>query len=204
MGNFWRSRAACVIALVAVLACGCARMWVGAGFPREGEEIVEVSDVAGEVRIDYDEWYVPHVRALSERDAMFGLGYAMASARLFQLDLYRRLARGELAGLTGPEIVLRDESGETTLDAVEIDLWLRLLDFADTGRRHLEASSPETKTRLAAFAVGVNAFARERGGELSAPYSVPSFLGGKEFLPWSPEDSAAIAAMLSFGLTQNL
>lgn len=206
MRNFRRTRAhtACVIALVIALAGGCARMWVGPGFPREGEELVEVTGLSGEVRIDYDEWYVPHVRALSERDAMFGLGYAMASARLFQLDLYRRLARGDLAGLTGPEITLRDESGETTLDAVEIDLWLRLLDFADTGRRHLEASSPETKARLAAFADGVNAFARERKGELSAPYSVPGFLGGKHFRLWNAEDSAAIAAMLSFGLSQNL
>ncbi|MFC1875132.1 penicillin acylase family protein [Chloroflexota bacterium] len=42
------------------------------------------------VEIVWDLWGVPHVFAKSDEEAMFGLGYASAKARLIQMELSRR------------------------------------------------------------------------------------------------------------------
>src|SRR5438045_309638 len=48
--------------------------------------------VKGSVRIERDDWGIPHVFAESNDDLFFGFGYATAQDRLFQLDYLRRRA----------------------------------------------------------------------------------------------------------------
>ena len=55
---------------------------------------VRVSGLRARVEIVRDRWGVPHVFAGNERDAYFGLGYATAQDRLFQLELHRRISQG--------------------------------------------------------------------------------------------------------------
>src|SRR5438128_12385202 len=50
--------------------------------------------VAATVRVDRNEWGIPHIRAESDGDLFFGFGYAMAADRLFQMDYLRRTASG--------------------------------------------------------------------------------------------------------------
>ena len=64
--------------------------------------------LVGEARVVRDEWGVPHITAANEPDAYFALGYVMAQDRLFQMDLLRRVARGELAAVLGPKLVPMD------------------------------------------------------------------------------------------------
>ena len=42
----------------------------------------------------------------TKTDAYFALGYLHAQDRLFQMEMIRRLAKGELAEVLGPELVL--------------------------------------------------------------------------------------------------
>jgi penicillin amidase len=44
---------------------------------------------------------IPHIYAKSDTDAFFGVGYAHAQDRLFQIDMQRRLAAGRLSELVG-------------------------------------------------------------------------------------------------------
>lgn len=199
-----RAAAWSALALLAFLVAGCAGRWIGDGFPRPGEETIDAPGLSQPVRIDYDEYYVPHIRALSENDAIFGLGYAMASARQLQLDMMRRTARGDLSGLTGPTAHVRHGNRNVAVDMVEVDAFLRLMDFVDTGRRYLAQATPETRRSLDAFAAGINAFAVTRAGDASAPYSIPGWMGGKGFAPWSAEDTASLAALMSFAMASNL
>ena len=74
--------------------------------------------VRAPVRIRRDRWGIAHVRAESEADAFFGLGYAMAQERLWQLDFQRRLVRGQLARLARREI---DEVERDVDVAPEVD-----------------------------------------------------------------------------------
>ena len=54
--------------------------------------------------VRYDERGVPHIRAESETDMYRALGYVHAQDRLFQMEMVRRLAQGELAEVLGPGV----------------------------------------------------------------------------------------------------
>jgi len=57
-----------------------------------------------EIRIFRDAYGVPHVFAPTNRALFYGYGYAIAQDRLWQLDLYRRTARGSLAEILAPPL----------------------------------------------------------------------------------------------------
>jgi penicillin amidase len=54
------------------------------------------------VTVRYDERGVPHINAQNEPDLYRALGYVHAQDRLFQMEMVRRLAMGELAEILGP------------------------------------------------------------------------------------------------------
>ena len=55
---------------------------------------VSLEGVQGKVEIIRDRWGVPHIYAGSTRDMFFGVGYAQAQDRLWQMDFNRRAATG--------------------------------------------------------------------------------------------------------------
>src|SRR5207245_4977509 len=50
-----------------------------------------------EVTVDRDAWGVPHIQASSLGDLLTAQGYVIAQDRLWQMDILRRLAAGELS-----------------------------------------------------------------------------------------------------------
>ncbi len=73
------------------------------------------------VEAKFDRWGIPHIYAQAENDAYRALGYLHAQERLFQMEMSRRVARGELAEVFGAELVSVDRLFRT----------LRLARFAD-------------------------------------------------------------------------
>lgn len=61
--------------------------------------------LSAEVRVLRDTYGIPHIYAQNKKDAFRALGYTMASERLFQMEVARRLTQGELAEVFG-EIAL--------------------------------------------------------------------------------------------------
>ena len=61
------------------------------------------------VKVAYDERGVPHIRAENETDLYRALGYVHAQDRLFQMEILRRLALGELAEIIGPTLLENDK-----------------------------------------------------------------------------------------------
>lgn len=57
---------------------------------------VGLRNLQAPVSVQYDERGVPHIRAQNEADLYRALGYVHAQDRLFQMDIVRRLANGEL------------------------------------------------------------------------------------------------------------
>ncbi|MEX2290466.1 MAG: penicillin acylase family protein [Mycobacteriales bacterium] len=55
----------------------------------------------GDVSVRRDGWGVPRIVGESDEAAQFGVGYAMAQDRLFQADIFRHVARGEMAQFLG-------------------------------------------------------------------------------------------------------
>jgi penicillin amidase len=157
---------------------------------RGGEEIA-LAGLAAPVEVARRPDGLWRIEAASERDALVAQGYLLARDRLAQLDLFRHLARGELAAWLG----LRAFGDRTTLD---VDRLNRFLGFSDTAERLLAATSPAERDLLAAFAAGIDAWIAE-----GRPSLEHRLLGVETVAPWTPLDSLAIYAMVMHGLSSN-
>jgi penicillin G amidase len=112
---------------------------------------------------------------------MFGLGYAMASDRLWQMDLIRRKAQGTLAEIAGP--------GE-----VESDRIMRVFGLAESAQRSVELCTEESCRYMDALADGVNHFIEHH------PTPKAFLLAGYRPEPWSPADSVSVMLMMAWTL----
>jgi penicillin amidase len=155
-----------LVALVCLLVGGT--VTPASGAPGGGQ--------SGQVRILRDEYGVPHVYAASLSGLFHGVGYAQGQDRLWQADIHRRLATGTLSDLLGPSVLAGD-------------LFARQLFGSQARRAALFArASPLTRTVLASFAEGMNAWIAhaEQTHALPAPYAV---FGPPR--PWTVDDSLA-------------
>src|SRR5919106_1455100 len=64
------------------------------------------------VEIRRDRWGVPHIRASARRDLWFAQGLCHGQDRLWQLDLYRRMASGRLSEIGERELLRADRARE--------------------------------------------------------------------------------------------
>jgi len=131
------------------------------------------------------------ISAADESDAMHVEGYLVARDRMFQLDLFRHMARGELAGLLGDRPM-----GERT--ALQTDILNRFLGFRAGAEQLLAATSAEERSRLEDYTAGINAWIRE--GTMALEHRI---LGVEELRPWDPVDSLSIYLMLMHSLSGN-
>ncbi len=132
------------------------------------------------VRILRDERAVPHIYAKSADDLLFAQGYVHAQERLWQMDLSRRAARGQLAEVLGPA-------------ALELDKENRILGLGAAADRAAAQLDPEARRELEAYARGVNAFIEQRpGSPLTAGLPVEFAMLRYRPEPWTPADSLAI------------
>jgi len=69
-----------------------------------------IDGIQSDVEVYYDEWGIPHIFAENEKDLFFVQGYVTAQNRLWQMDLSRRLAYGELSEIVGDCIVWQKRS----------------------------------------------------------------------------------------------
>ena len=63
--------------------------------------VISIAGADGPVDIVRDEYGVPHIYASTVHDLGLGFGYAQASDRLAQMDLFRHVASGTIAELFG-------------------------------------------------------------------------------------------------------
>ena len=99
------------------------------------------------VSVRYDERGVPHIRAENEADLYRALGYVQAQDRLFQMEMMRRLAQGELAEVLGPKLADVDKLFRT----------LGIRQHAQTAVARMDLKSASSQA-LAAYLDGINQF----------------------------------------------
>ena len=130
---------------------------------------------------------MPHILAETDDDLFFGYGYATAQDRLWQLDYYRRKARGRLSEVIGPS-------------GVEIDTVSHTIGLARTAEANLTRFPDKTKRRLAAYTNGINTFMEETRRNLPIEFD----LLGYEPHEWTSLDSVAIWQEFRWYLTGRL
>ncbi len=147
---------------------------------------VKVAGLKAPVTVVRDEHGVPSITAQSLDDLFFAQGYVTAQDRLWQMDMMRRYAAGELAAALGA-------------DYVAVDREQRVLGLREVARHSLAAASPEERAQLDAYARGVNAYIYEHRDGLPLEMRVLRYFPRA----WTAEDSvlvgASMAEMLSHG-----
>src|SRR5215208_4131896 len=67
----------------------------------EQQQAIKIQGLKDRVTITRDERGIPYIEAKNDEDLYFAQGYATAADRLWQMDLVRRTAGGELAEVLG-------------------------------------------------------------------------------------------------------
>jgi penicillin amidase len=137
-----------------------------------------------EVTVERDQWGVPHIRASSLEDLEEAQGYVMAQDRLWQMDLLRRVARGQLSEILGPA-------------TLSIDKDFRTLGFSRAAARDVAQMDPESRKLMEAYARGVNTFIEEHQDRLPVEFTLLRY----KPLPWQPSDTLAISGYMYRTLT---
>lgn len=132
-----------------------------------------MSALDGEVSIERDDFGIPTVRATTKDDGWWGLGYAAAQDRLWQMEYDRRRATGRWAEVVGG-------------DGLAADTLARRLQLAEAARRDVAAMTTPTRRSFECYAQGVNTAAASDGG-LPAEYAATA----TPFEPWLPWHSIA-------------
>jgi penicillin amidase len=114
-------------------------------FAQTPTETLSVTGLKDSVTVRRDERGIAHIEAKNETDLYFAQGYVTASDRLWQMDLYRRVARGETAEIFGKTILEEDKR------------W-RKFGFARIAEEAARNSTGENRQALENYARGVNAY----------------------------------------------
>jgi len=134
---------------------------------------------AQEVQVQRDQWGIPHVFSETDAGAFYGLGYATAEDRAFQMTYSLRIIQGRLAEVVGEE---RQLAGDDT--SVDRDRKMRTFGFHRAAQRTAAALDAQTRDLLQAYCDGVNAYFRDHRDDLH-----PLFARlGLEPEPWTPAD----------------
>jgi penicillin amidase len=150
---------------------------------------IEIKGLKDKIVIRRDERGVPYVDAKNDEDLYFAQGYATASDRLWQMDLFRRTARGELAEVLG--------AGPNN-QALEQDKQHRTLGFGQASEAEAAQISTQSRALLEAYARGVNAFINS----LDAKSLPPEFqILQYKPRPWTPADSLVVVKLFAEALS---
>ena len=152
--------------------------------PQLNAKTLTLAGLRSNVTIRRDERGIPHIEAMNEADLYFAQGYATASDRLWQMDLLRRTARGELAEIFGRTVLEEDKRH-------------RIYGFAALSEILAARTSPQTRAALEAYARGVNAYIESRDG--SEGKSLPVEFQLLQYKPrsWRPADSVVIGKIFA-------
>jgi penicillin G amidase len=173
-----------ILAVLGAVLAGSAYFVLRQSLPRI-EGTVRIDGLKAPVELLRDAYGIPHIRANSIEDAYFGLGFAHAQDRLWQMEMNRRIAAGRLSEVVGAS-------------ALDTDRFLRTLGVRRAAEASLAKLDADTRRVLEAYAAGVNAFLATR------PVLPPEFwLLRVTPEPWAPADSLAWTKMLAWDLGAN-
>lgn len=145
---------------------------------------ISVPGLRAEVTVERDNWGVPHIRAASVEDLAEAQGYVMAQDRLWQMDLLRRAARGQLSEVLGPA-------------TLPVDKDFRVLNFSRAADADMPLMNPEVRSVLEAYARGVNQFIQQHSSTLPIEFTLLHY----QPQPWKPTDSLMIGCYMYRTLT---
>ncbi len=137
------------------------------------------------VTVRRDERGIAYIEAKNDADLYFAQGYVTAQDRLWQMDLYRRVARGETAEIFGRAVLEEDKR------------W-RKFGFARSSDESVKNLPAEIRANLESYARGVNAFTASLNDK-----TFPVEFQLLQYRPrdWTPADSLIIGKIFDDALS---
>ncbi|HET6232446.1 MAG TPA: penicillin acylase family protein [Longimicrobiaceae bacterium] len=142
-----------------------------------------VAGLGAPVEVWRDSLGVPHVWARDEADLFRAVGYVHAQDRLWQMELFRRVADGRLAEVLGAQMVKTDE-------------FLRTVGMGHAAAENERRLDPRSRALLQAYADGVNAYIAQHRGAWPPEFEVLRF----HPQPWTVRNSLSIAKIMAWDL----
>jgi penicillin amidase len=152
---------------------------------RSADSTIRLAGLRSSVTVAYDERGIPYIEAANESDLYFAQGYVTAKDRLFQMDLLRRTARGELSEILGTPTLEEDKRH-------------RLYNYAGLAQDLVTKSPHAVRAALEAYAHGVNAFTESLDEQsLPAEFRILQYRPQ----PWTPADLLLSGKLLAEALS---
>ena len=168
------------LALIVAASASGAYWYIDSKQPQRAGEL-SLSGLQAPVTVDYDERGVPHIQAQHEADLYRALGYVHAQDRLFQMEILRRLARGELAEILGSKLVDTDRLFRT----------LGIREHADRYAAKLDMNTPASQA-LQAYLDGVNQY------QANHPAPIEFDVLGIDQRPFTTADTLSVAGYMAY------
>jgi len=148
---------------------------------------VRLAGLTATVIITYDTLAVPNISASNLPDLFFAQGYITAQDRLWQMDMTRRFASGDLAVALGPKYLKYDREQ-------------RILGLRQVAEQAAANMEPQQRAQFEAYAAGVNAYIEQHRKTLPLEFR---FLG---YAPhaWTVEDSLLVGLSMTEFLNHGL
>lgn len=145
---------------------------------RNGE--LKIKGLYDKVSIYFDNHGRPHVYANNLHDLIFTQGYLSAQDRLFQLDITRRAAKGELAEILGKQGLIRDK-------------FVRNIRLLESAENELKISSEKSLEILKYYSEGVTTFIEKHKHNLPIEFKALNY----KPKPWQPVDSIILSKQIA-------
>ena len=137
---------------------------------------LHVRGLSSPVTVTRDRQGVPTIEAATLEDLFFAQGFVTAQDRLWQMDLMRRFAAGELSEVLGDQTLPHDREQ-------------RILGLRAAAEKSMESATPRDGALFDAYARGVNAYIAQLGKRLPVEFRILGYAPK----PWQAEDSVVIA-----------
>ncbi|NJB35776.1 penicillin acylase family protein [Croceivirga sp. JEA036] len=145
----------------------------------------ELNGITAEVKVYYDTYGIPHIYALTDKDAYKALGYVHAQDRLWQMELMRRIAKGGLSEVFGKDLLSTDK----------FMLSLGIDEHAKETVANLDKDGEMAQLSLA-YLEGINTFIEE------GPTPIEFYLTGLDKTPFKLEDMYNTVGYMAFSFAQ--
>ncbi|MCS6817108.1 MAG: penicillin acylase family protein [Blastocatellia bacterium] len=177
------------------ILCFCAWLGDALGIPRILADRASISNgVRSTARIRRDEYGRPSIEAENEYDLFEAYGYAVAQDRLWQLEVFRRAARGRLAEVLGNIVTSVEVKG--TIELVELDIEQRQHGYTEQEYQAMYEAMPDSmRQAIAAYRDGINRYLEEARADPLRKLPWEFHVLGYFPEPWTVTDSIAICRL---------
>ena len=141
---------------------------------------LKLSGLAAPVIVTRDSLGVPNISAQNLHDLFFAQGFVTAQDRLWQMDMTRRYASGDLSAVLGPEYIKTDEEQ-------------RILGLRQVAEKTVANLPADERARMQAYADGVNAYIAQHQKTLPLEFRLMTYFP----YDWTVEDSVLVGLSMT-------